>query len=281
MIPPGNICWLSSYPKSGNTWLRALLTNYFSGADHPASINELAMSPFGVRRELFESLLGLETSDMLEEELASVRPAVYRRVSKQADKTIFCKIHDAYSRTPCGELMFPPEATLASIYLARNPLDVAVSFAHHQGWSLKATVQAMGNDDFGLAVPRDSLDHQIPQRLGSWSSHVLGWVDQTNSPVLVLRYEDMLDDPRACLTRVLSFLDLPICGSRVEKAVEFSSFRELQRQEQKSAFLEKNPAASHFFRKGVSGNWREELPEYLIKEIRERHTAVMRRFGYL
>lgn len=281
MIPAGKICWLSSYPKSGNTWLRALLTNYFSGADQPVSINKLSMPPFGVRRELFESMLGLETSDMLEEELASVRPAVYRRVSDQADETIFCKIHDAYSRTISGDLMFPPEATLASIYLIRDPLDVAVSFAHHQGWSVKATVRAMGNDDFGLAMPGDSLDPQIPQRLRSWSSHVLSWANQTDHPLLLLRYEEIQADAPACLARVLSFLGFPVCGNRVEKAVEFSSFQELQRQERRSSFLEKNPAASHFFRKGISGNWREELSADLVNQIRQRHSTVMRRFGYL
>lgn len=258
-----------------------MLTNYFAGADQPISINELSMAPFGVRRELFESMLGLETSDMLEEEIAAVRPAVYRRVSDQADETIFCKIHDAYSRTLSGDLMFPPEATLASIYLIRDPRDVAVSFAHHQGWSLKAAVRAMGDEDYGLAMPGDAFNHQIPQRLGSWSSHVLSWVDQDDSPLLVLRYEEIQEDAQACLTRILSFLDLPICENRVERAVDFSSFQQLQRQERKNAFLEKNPAASSFFRKGVSGNWREELPEDLVNRIRYCHGTVMRRFGYL
>lgn len=281
MSSPGKICWLSSYPKSGNTWMRALLTNYLSGAEQPMSINDLSVAPWGVRRELFESLIGLETSDMLEKELTAVRPAVYRHVSRQADDMLLCKIHDAYCKTHNGELLFPPDATLASIYLVRNPLDVAVSFAHHQGWSLRDTVRVMENENFALSLSRESLEHQIPQRLGSWSSHVVSWVDQVDSPVLVLRYEDILEDAHACLARVLEWIGLPVCPQKLAAAVDFSAFDELQKQELKSGFFEKNPAAPNFFRKGGSGHWHEELPEELVDRLCRRHGAVMQRFGYL
>ena len=36
-----SIVWLASYPKSGNTWVRAFLQNYINDALKPADINAL------------------------------------------------------------------------------------------------------------------------------------------------------------------------------------------------------------------------------------------------
>ena len=37
----GKILWLASYPRSGNTWLRALLHNYLRNPAEPHDINRL------------------------------------------------------------------------------------------------------------------------------------------------------------------------------------------------------------------------------------------------
>ncbi|MEJ2083836.1 MAG: sulfotransferase, partial [Acidobacteriota bacterium] len=35
------IVWLASYPKSGNTWLRAFLMNFLDPGKRPVDINQL------------------------------------------------------------------------------------------------------------------------------------------------------------------------------------------------------------------------------------------------
>ena len=37
----GKILWLASYPRSGNTWLRAFLHNLFRNSAEPYDINRL------------------------------------------------------------------------------------------------------------------------------------------------------------------------------------------------------------------------------------------------
>ena len=46
-----SIVWLASYPKSGNTWLRAVLTSYLRDDGEPASINALIGGPVASDRE--------------------------------------------------------------------------------------------------------------------------------------------------------------------------------------------------------------------------------------
>ena len=38
----GNIVWLASYPKSGNTWMRAFLANLIANRSDPVPLDELA-----------------------------------------------------------------------------------------------------------------------------------------------------------------------------------------------------------------------------------------------
>jgi aryl sulfotransferase len=69
--------------------------------------------------------------------------------------------------------------------------------------------------------------------------------------------------------------------ARVRKAVEFSSFAELRRQEGANGFQEQSPSApGGFFRRGQPGSWRDELPPPLARRLLAAHGPMMERFGY-
>ena len=70
-------------------------------------------------------------------------------------------------------------------------------------------------------------------------------------------------------------------GLEILKALELSSFEELQRQEKEHGFKEKSPSSDMFFRKGEVGSWREELTQKQVKHVIQDHKEVMRRFNYL
>ena len=58
------ICWLASYPKSGNTWFRIFLTNYLRDATSPVDINDLGHSAIASRRAPFDEALGFESGEL-------------------------------------------------------------------------------------------------------------------------------------------------------------------------------------------------------------------------
>ncbi|HVU23800.1 MAG TPA: sulfotransferase domain-containing protein, partial [Opitutus sp.] len=124
------IVWLASYPKSGNTWFRTFLTNFLRDGDAPAAINELAGGPIASARIHFDEAVGYDSGEMTYDEIDALRPDVYRQWAREAQQTPFCKIHDAYTFLPDGRPLSPPDATECALYFVRNPLDVAVSFAH-------------------------------------------------------------------------------------------------------------------------------------------------------
>jgi len=275
------IFWLASYPKSGNTWMRVFLTNYWRDSDIPADINELERTPIASAREIFEDQTGVCTSELSLDEIDGLRPAVYRRVAQQTQEPLFCKIHDAYTRLPGGTPMFPPDAARGAVYIIRNPLDVAVSYANHNNCSVAHSVEMMCDDSHVLCGNTRSQPNQLRQRLLSWSSHVRSWVETPEMPVHVTRYEDMKDDPEKAFTEVVRFIGGEMDRRRICKAIEFASFENLKNQEQEHGFREKMALSPTFFRKGVVGSWRESLTDEQKALIVTQHRDVMRNFGYL
>lgn len=275
------IVWLASYPKSGNTWLRAFLANFQAPGDRPADINNLRVGGISSDRHAADDALGVECSDLTPQELELYRPAVYRDIANRTDKELFVKVHDAYTFNSEAEPLFPADVTRAAVYLVRNPLDVAVSFAHHENRTLDDTIDRMSRETLTLAEHHDRLHFQLPQRLRSWSQHVLSWLDQRAIPVRLMRYEDMYRRPVEEFTETVRFIGLDVDVERVRRAVACSSFETLRQQELAHGFKEKPFGAISFFRGGAVGGWREALTETQVERLVYDHGAVMRRLGYL
>jgi hypothetical protein len=121
----------------------------------------------------------------------------------------------------------------------------------------------------------------VPEVLSSWSSHVKSWTQNPHPALLVLRYEDMLENPKDAFSRVVSFLRLPPSPQRLDKALRFSSFKELSKQEKKAGFRERSQNSQSFFRVGRRDQWREVLTRDQIARIVELQGVQMRRFGYI
>jgi hypothetical protein len=276
------IYWLASYPKSGNTWVRIFLTNYLAEEEQPADINHLKGGPIASDREVFDRWAGVEASDLTFDEIADLRPHVYHQMAVHIDHPLYIKVHDACTRNSEGDLLFPPDVTGGVLYLIRNPLDVAVSYAHHAGRTLEKSVEGICEPDGYVFENPERLSPQLPQRLLSWGAHVRSWVDESGMPVTVLRYEDMLAQPEATFERLLHALEMDLDRERFTKAITFSRFEGIQDQEKQAGFKEKAMRAdAPFFRRGRAGNWRSELSEELAARIMATQRDVMLRFGYL
>ena len=276
----GGIYWLSSYPKSGNTWFRTFLQNLREDGDEPVEINALRTGSIASARSWLDEILGFDTADMTIDEIDDLRPFVYEW-SALDGALEYHKIHDAYTYTKKGVPLVGDANIRGALYLVRNPLDVASSFANHLQCSLDKAIEQMGSSDMGFVRSQKKLHYQVRQKLLSWSEHVVSWLDAPNLNLEVLRYEDMLGDSHASFTRAARFLELPHSPEKIKKAVKFSEFKKLKSQENESGFKEKPPNTPSFFRQGKSGGWRNELTRQQVSKIIKDHGEVMLRLKYL
>jgi hypothetical protein len=258
------IIWLASYPKSGNTWFRIFLANLFSNSNAPVNINNLHSFPIASSRDIFDEIAGVSSSDLTFGEIEEMRPEVYEHLAANLEMDVYIKIHDAFTHTPSGKLLVSEKASKKAIYIIRNPLDVAVSFAHHEGVTFDRIIEIMNSQHYAFCNSSKKLNFQMQQRLLTWSSHVSSWTEQRVFPVKVFRYEDMINDTFTTFREAVQFLELNFGDQEIEKG-----------------FREKSPASESFFRKGKTGSWKEELTSAQAEKIISQHSDMMKKFGYL
>jgi hypothetical protein len=274
----GNICWLASYPKSGNTWVRAFIENYLRNPAQPVDINTLHRAS-QAEASAFRYLpyaRGRDITTLSEEDVCAMRPMVHSDMAREAQGTVFVKTHN-FLGSYRGHPLHTPAVTSGAIYIVRNPLDVAVSLANYFALSLDEAIRYMAEEMTGTPMEAEN----VSQIITSWSNHVQSWTGGDDPKILVLRYEDLLTRPLKAFGRVVSFIGLPRDRARLDKALRFSSFREMQRQERKRGFVERHEDARAFFRKGSLNQWREALSEDQLRRLVEDHREQMLRFRYL
>jgi aryl sulfotransferase len=273
------IVWIASYPKSGNTWLRAVLSAWQTGA--PARLDALAAESVAARVP-FEDLLGVPTTGLTPDEVDILRPRVDELLSAEAEVTPLRKTHDGLYAGPYGEPVVSASATRAALYVVRDPRDVAVSLAHHAGRTMEWAVDRLADPHHVLAASGRAPAAQLRQRLGTWSQHVRSWADDAPFPVHVVRYEDCLADPVRSFAAALRFAELgPVDEEQVAHAVNGASFERLRAAEASEGFAERPERAERFFRSGRAGAWRDEMSRPTAARVEAAHADLMRRFGYL
>ncbi len=273
----GAIIWLASYPKSGNTWLRAFLYNLLRNPPQPASINELDQFCIGesagawYARRAGHPIGGLEMDAVM-----ALRPQVHRDFTGAFPDSVFVKTHNFLGEC-CGAALHNMGVTAGAIYVVRNPLDVVVSMADHFGVSLDAAIARLGDS----TAATETTDEHAAEFHSDWSTHVESWTGRNNPGLHIMRYEDMLDRPNRSFRQLAAFLGLSPPNDRLHKAVKFSSFATLKAQERQTGFKERSEFSPAFFRAGRKQQWRDALSSSQIESIVARHHAQMQRFGYL
>jgi hypothetical protein len=273
----GTICWLASYPKSGNTWLRAFLANMVVDGGRPVALGELTRHcEDEALPEDYTALAKRPSVELSMQDISRLRPQVHARIAARHPATVFVKTHNmfgSYDDYPLHAV----EPTVAAIYVVRNPLDVVLSMADHFALSLDDAIGYLGSDD--AATLNDAL--HVTQVLASWSRHVASWADQSGPSVLVVRYEDMLDKSTKTFGRIARLLRLDGDRGRLERAIKSSTFPVLAAMERQAGFVEASGKGGRFFRKGRANQWRGSLGRDQVARVVSDHREQMARFKYL
>ncbi len=99
---------------------------------------------------------------------------------------------------------------------------------------------------------------------GTWQQHVVSWLYTQPGPQLLwLRYEDMLDQPAAVLTKIAEFMGIAVTPEKIASAVAASSYEQMRTMERERGEQWKMVKGTRrdipFVRKAAKGAWRAEL----------------------
>jgi hypothetical protein len=278
---PRGIVWLASYPRSGNTWTRAFLNSlYHVIVGTPADEIDLnRMSDFTASETAataYEKYLGrpvMEAGDMA---IAGLRPRVQQNIFDRARGTVLIKTHNAMVADR-GAPLINRRVSSGAIYVIRNPLDVAISFAHFRGVSIDQTIDDMATPGYGFPTTRE----YVYIVTASWSEHVVSWTNPSSPAVLVVRYEDMIEKPIETFGSIATHVLMRPTQDQLAAAIDRTSFEKLREAERKTGFRERPSSTPQFFREGRVDQWRDRLTVAQVDRVVAAHGAEMRRFNYL
>ena len=280
-IDVGRILWVASYPKSGNTWMRAFVANLLLAKDRPLSLNEIGEACASeANLAWFTPLLGSHERDVEQvshQRIMELRPRAQKRIAEVNTNDVFIKTHNCHGDY-LGYPLIRGDVTLGALYIVRDPRDVVISAADHWAMSIDEMLDAMADTSMETApMP----GRQVFEKVASWSGHVASWTGGKARNRMVLRYEDLLRDPIKQFTKVGVGTGLSRDRERIRQVVAWTSFNKLREMESKEDFVERSQNQERFFRSGTAGNWREHLTPKQVARIERDHGEVMHRFGYL
>jgi hypothetical protein len=260
-----NLVWIASYPKSGNTWLRSII---FAALTGRVELNELRAVVPGFNA-LQMAKPASKSSNTLKTHV-EYRDQAQEIASRRADnKFQFFKTHSAAIEINGSN--FPNiSCTAKAVYIVRDPRDVAVSYARHYGKDINDTIQSM------LDTHNTSHGDKQIEFLSSWKMHVMSW-QKKKFPVLLIRYEDLLENTELEIRRLLNFLALTPKIS-VAELVQATSFAKLKSKETKVGFTEAVDKKT-FFWQGKSGHGKFFLGADFTK-METEFADVMGQLGY-
>ena len=264
------IFWISSYPRSGNTWLRLILCGLFFTKDGNLENLDIlkkipkfdSLNNFKFIKEISINDYNLIFEDKEYNENTLIAYSKYwieaqKKININEKDFIFFKTHNARLTLNVTQTPYTNElTTLGFIYISRDPRDVVLSYSKHINKDVNATIDLLNDDKI---MGKYKTDNRILEILLSWKDHYRSWKNFTKVPSLFLKFEDFLDDIEMEINKITNFfynnfhIDVINKNEKIKNIIKSTSFENLKKNERENGFFEKSEF-SNFFRNGKKTN---------------------------
>ena len=282
------IIWIASYPKSGNTWVRSLLSTYLYTEDGIFNFNLLKK----ILKFPSKKYLEFFTEDFSDiKKISEYWIAAQNRINLyNENESIFLKTHSALCTLENNS--FTNKAnTQAVIYIVRDPRNVITSISNHYSFNIEESYNFMIDNSRMLVADKwGGKNFGISEMLGSWSQHYKSWQNIKFAPILNIKYENLINDTKNSLITIINFLqrfiEVKVDNKKILKTVESCNFENLSKMEKKqgfdeAAYSEKTSKKVDFFHLGEKNNWKNLLSLEMEKKIRTAFDKEMKELKYI
>ena len=279
------ILWIASYPKSGNTWMRAIISSLFFTNQGKFSFEYLKYISTYEYDKRFDFIKKLNKNDY--NNLSKLEIISKYWVDSQNNIEIDGDFHFLKTHHACIKFNnYPfttPLNTLGLIYLVRDPRDIAISYSKHLGFSIDKTISIMIKKNATASYNGERAD-ELRIYQSRWDVHIESW-EKLNVPTFIIRYEDLLNDTKNTLYELVKFFEINFqfkfnnINNKVENIFHSTSFDIFQKHEKKYNFREASKN-SRFFRKGVAGQWENNLTANQLNIIESNFKDMMKKYNY-
>ena len=277
------IIWLASYPKSGNTWVRILVSSIIKFKEIDFE------NPFALTKQI-ESYPNVKHFSDLAKDIKNPDEIVQNWINSQdklnLDKKIkIFKTHNLLGSF--GKYSFTnTNNTAGVIYIVRDPRNIVSSLKNHFSLedinAAKKFILAKDNWVYGETGV-------LPTFVSSWKMHYLSWKNFPKN-YLLIKYEDLLRSPTNEIIKIYNYLkkffQLELKDKDLDKILKLSTFENLKKKEKEGKFKEnlehlKTKNKIDFFNSGPSSDWKKQLNSSLVNELEKEFSGEMKELGYI
>ena len=270
------IFWIASYPKSGNTWLRILISCYYyteNGLFYENVFKKIGQFPEKMHFTSFEYDKNIITD--------TTRLWIKAQEKINDDNKLkFFKTHNAFGALNNNHFT-NSKNSIGAIYVVRDPRNVITSLKNHYELNDEQALKWMMNEkNFIYDVEKFKVDgYSDFQFVSSWNTNFKSWKSQKKIPIKIIKYEDLLNETYMVFKDVVEFINMTtnnkqkIDKEKLKNAVNSTLFDKLKDSEQKNGFSEAitskkdNKKKISFFNLGPKNDWRKILDKDLQIKI--------------
>lgn len=221
------IIWIASYPRSGNTYFRIILSHCFN------------IKTYSIYDDQLDIGADKQTSILVGHQFLPGNFSI--KEARESDKYYFIKTHSFWQ---------PEMKNDKTIYILRDGREATVSYYNYiLNYQQKQShyYNIIGENLFA----------------GNWGEHVKSWSPNTRENLLLIKFEQLVDDYKKYLPIISNFINTDIVS---ENSPNFAKLHET------------NPK---FFRAGKKDSWRKALKGDDLKYFYFKNYDIMKEYDYV
>jgi len=281
------IFWIASYPKSGNTWLRALISSYFYSKDGFFKQEFLKRIEQFPEKKYFKNF---NYNPTIITDTTKFWIEAQERINEDK-KTKFFKTHNILGAINKNDFT-NKKNSLGAIYIIRDPRNVLTSLQNHYELTLDDALKFMLNENKFIHDHHIDNDFSDFQFISSWERNYQSWKYQNIFPVKIIKYEDLNTNTFETFKDIIEFINKILKNfenfniQKAKNSIQSTTFYELKKIEKDEGFVEavrskntKNKVP--FFNLGPKNDWKKIfIPEYK-KKLNSVFDKSLRELNYL
>ena len=278
------IIWISSYPKSGNTYLRSFLSSYYYSNNGKFDFDQL------LNIHQFPNIKFSKFKPTSKEEAS--RYWIFNQNNFfDKNKLNFVKTHNCLLPFMGNEFTSKNE-TIGALYIVRDPRNVITSVKHHYSLSYEKALENMLDENCSLLEKSFDQDFSNFTYLNSWSNHYKSWKNNINFETLFIKYEEIEDNKEEIFKKIILFVEKIskknsiINEKKFLNSIKSTNFSNLKNKElnegfEESVYSNKIGKKINFFNLGFSNRWQKLLPLDIKNKINEKFKKNLEELDYL
>ena len=281
------IFWIASYPKSGNTWLRALLSSYYYSKDGFFEQNLLKQIGQFPEKNHFN---GFNYNSQIVTDTSKFWIKAQEKINSD-NKLRFFKTHNVLGAIENNNFT-NKRNTIGAIYIVRDPRNIITSIQNHYELDIDKALKFMLSEKKYIYDYHRENDYSDFQFISSWEKNYQSWIEQSIFPTKIIKYEDLNNKTFETFKEIIEFIEITISSKnsfnriKAKNSIQSTSFDKMREIENKKGFVESVLSKNYskkipFFHLGPKNNWKNIFDQKYLEKLNSIFEVNLKELNYI